>query len=161
MLFRSRLVRETVRAFVTKEVKPVSSLMDREGRYPKELVHKLSEIGLMGAMVPLEYGGSGMDPVCYVIALEEISRGWASLGAIMTVNNSLVCDLLLRFGSEPQKERHLPSLAQGKRLGCYALTEPDAGSDAGSIKTRARRSSLPQSRRTLTVSDSPSTRQPI
>jgi butyryl-CoA dehydrogenase len=134
-----RMVQEMVRAFVEKEVKPVAPRMDHDSVYPSELVKKLGKIGLMGMFVPQEFGGSGMDLVSYVIAMQEISKAWASLGAIMTVNNSLVCDPILRFGSQKQKKKYLLPLARGERLGCYALTEPGAGSDAGSIQTQARR----------------------
>lgn len=134
-----RMVQEMVRAFVEKEVKPVAGQMDHDGLYPADLVRRLGKIGLMGMFVPAEFGGSGMDHVSYIIAMEEISKAWASLAAIMTVNNSLVCNSLLRFGSEAQKKKYLAPLAQGERLGCYALTEPGAGSDAGSIQTQAKR----------------------
>jgi butyryl-CoA dehydrogenase len=134
-----KMVRQTVQGFVEKEVRPVASGMDREGQFPRDLVNKLAALGLMGAYIPPEYGGAGMDLVSYVIAMEEISKAWASLGVIMTVNNSLVCDPIHRFGTESQKQRYLKPLARGERLGCYALTEPEAGSDAGAIKTRARR----------------------
>jgi butyryl-CoA dehydrogenase len=93
----------------------------------------------MGVFVPDELGGSGMDLVSYTIAVEEISRWWASLGVIMSVQNSLVCAPLLRFGNAAQKKKYLPSLARGQSLGCYCLTEPGAGSDAGSIQSRAER----------------------
>jgi alkylation response protein AidB-like acyl-CoA dehydrogenase len=134
-----KMVQEMVRGFAEREVKPVASEMDRRGQFPHELVKKLGDLGLMGAFMPPEYGGSGMDLVSYVLAMEEISRAWASLGVMMTVNNSLVCDPIHRFGTEPQKQRYLAPLARGERLGCYALTEPGAGSDAGAIKTRARK----------------------
>lgn len=133
------MVRETVRRFVEKEVKPVASRMDHQGIFPRELVRRLAGIGLMGACVPQPYGGAGMDFLSYVLALEEISKAWAALGVILTVNNSLVCDPIVRFGSEPQKRKYLPRLASGELLGCYALTEPCAGSDAGAIQTRARK----------------------
>ncbi|MGH7272851.1 MAG: acyl-CoA dehydrogenase family protein, partial [Nitrospiria bacterium] len=133
------MVRQMVQGFVEKEVRPVASGMDHEGQFPRDLVKKLAALGLMGAYIPPEYGGAGMDLVSYVIALEEISKAWASLGIIMTVNNSLACDPIHRFGTESQKQRYLQPLARGERLGCYALTEPGAGSDAGAIKTRARR----------------------
>jgi len=129
-----RMVQDMVRSFVEKEVKPVASRMDHEGIYPSDLVRRMAEIGLMGAFMPEQFGGSGMDLVSYVMAMEEISKVWASLGVIMTVNNSLVCDPILRFGSDVQKTRYLPPLSRGERLGCYALTEPGAGSDAGSIQ---------------------------
>jgi butyryl-CoA dehydrogenase len=132
-----RIIQETARAFAQKEVKPVAAKLDREGVFPVELVRRLGQLGFMGTFVPIELDGSGMDTVSYVIALEEISKAWASLGAIMTVNNSLVCEPILRFGSEGQKRKYLPGLARGELLGCYALTEPGAGSDAGAIQTRA------------------------
>ncbi|HWP60684.1 MAG TPA: acyl-CoA dehydrogenase [Candidatus Acidoferrales bacterium] len=132
-----RMVQQTVRAFVEKEVKPVASQLDREGVYAAELVNKLAEIGLLGMFVPTEFGGSGMDYVCYILAMEEVAKSWASLGALVTVNNSLTCEPILRFGTEAQKRKYLPRLASGEFLGCYALTEPGAGSDAGSIQTRA------------------------
>ncbi|HXN06245.1 MAG TPA: acyl-CoA dehydrogenase [Nitrospiria bacterium] len=128
---------EMVRQFVKKEVKPHASRLDREGVFPRELVGQLGSLGLMGAVIPPEYGGSGMDLVSYVLAMEEISSVWASLSVIMTVNNSLVCDPIYRFGSEDQKRKYLTPLALGQKLGCYALTEPGAGSDAGSLKTTA------------------------
>ena len=108
-----RMVQEMVRAFVEKDVKPAAAPMDHDGIYPADLVKKLGELGLMGMFVPPEFGGSGMDLVSYVIAMEEISKSWASLSVIMSVNNSLVCDPLLRFGSEDQKKKYLtPHLFQ-------------------------------------------------
>src|SRR3972149_4786690 len=133
------MVQEMVRAFVEKDVKPAAAPMDHDGISPADLVKKLGELGLMGMFVPPEFGGSGMDLVSYVIAMEEISKSWASLSVIMSVNNSLVCDPLLRFGSEDKKKKYLTPLAGGNLLGCYALTEPGAGSDAGGIQTRAKR----------------------
>jgi butyryl-CoA dehydrogenase len=134
-----RMVQEMTRAFAEKELEPVASQLDRAGVYPQEHLKKLGEMGLMGVFVPEECGGAGMDFISYVTALEEISKAWASLGTIMSVNNSLVCGPLLRFGTEAQKKHYLPLLARGEWLGCYALTEANAGSDAGSIRTRARR----------------------
>jgi butyryl-CoA dehydrogenase len=134
-----KMIQEMVRSFTEKEVKPVASEMDRKGLFPHALVKKLAELGLMGASTSPQYGGAGMDLVSYVLVMEEISKGWASLGVILTVNNSLVCDPIQRFGTEAQKQKYLMPLAKGNRLGCYALTEPGAGSDAGGIKTRARK----------------------
>jgi len=134
-----QMVLETVRGFAEKEVKPVASKMDAASEFPQGLVKALGEMGLMGAFIPTEYGGSGMDLLTYILAMEEISKAWASLGVIMTVNNSLACDPINRFGNRMQKEKYLVPLAQGRLLGCYALTEPGAGSDAGGIATRARR----------------------
>ena len=134
-----QMVLETVRGFAEKEVKPVASKMDAASEFPHTLVKALGEMGLMGAFIPTEYGGSGMDLLTYILAMEEISKAWASLGVIMTVNNSLACDPINRFGTKAQKEKYLVPLAQGRLLGCYALTEPGAGSDAGGIATQARR----------------------
>jgi butyryl-CoA dehydrogenase len=133
------MVRETTRAFVEREVKPVAQRLDREAIYPSELVKRLGELGLMGILVPQEFGGSGMDLLSCVVAMEEISKAWASLAVAMSVQNSLVCAPIARFGNAAQKKKYLPSLARGERLGCYALTEPGSGSDAGSIQTRAKR----------------------
>ncbi|HLG22367.1 MAG TPA: acyl-CoA dehydrogenase [Candidatus Manganitrophaceae bacterium] len=134
-----KMALEMVRSFAEKEVKPVASKMDAASEFPRGLVKKLAEMGLMGAFIPPEYGGAGMDLVTYTLAMEEISKAWASLGVIMTVNNSLACDPIFRFGNEAQKKRYLTPLAQGALLGCYALTEPGAGSDAGGIATAAKR----------------------
>ncbi len=133
------MVQEMVRGFTEKEVKPVAATMDSEGHYPADLVKKLGQIGLMGTFVAPEFGGSGMDLLSYSIAVEEISKAWASLSVIMSVHNSLVCGPLQQFGSEAQKKKYLLPSARGEILGCYALTEPGAGSDAGGIQTRARR----------------------
>jgi butyryl-CoA dehydrogenase len=134
------MIRQAAAAFVEKEVKPVAGRMDRDAAYPEELVRRLGELGFLGMCVPQEFGGSGMDVISYVIAMEEISRAWASLSVIVSVNNSLICAPILRFGNSAQKEKYLAPLACGEKLGCYALTEPGAGSDAGAIQTRATRS---------------------
>ena len=124
-----RMVQEMTRSFAEREIKPVASRMDHDGIYPAELVKELGRIGLMGVFAPQEHGGAGLDFVSYIIALEEISKVWASLGTIMSVNNSLVCGPLLRYGSEAQIKRYLPLVAGGEWTGCYALTEPTSGSD--------------------------------
>jgi len=133
-----RLVQQTAREFATREILPVASQLDAEHRFPAEIVRGLAELGLMGVTVPEEYGGAGMDHVAYVLAMEEVARACASTAAIMSVNNSLVCDPILRYGTEEQKRRYLPVLASGRELGCYCLTEPQAGSDAASLQTTAR-----------------------
>ncbi len=132
-----RMIQETARNFAQKEVLPVAAELDETGRFPAELVRQMAELGFMGVAVPEEYGGSGMDNVCYAIAMEEISRACASTGVIMSVNNSLVCDPILKFGSEETRKEFLAPLASGKNLGCFGLTEPGAGSDAGAQKTTA------------------------
>ncbi len=134
-----RLMRETARDFATREVLPRAAVIDREHRFPQELVAQMSSLGFMGIAVPEKYGGAGMDYVSYVLAMEEISRACASTGVIMSVQNSLVSDPLLKFGTEEQKQTWLPRLAKGEIIGCFALSEPDAGSDAAAQKTVARR----------------------
>jgi butyryl-CoA dehydrogenase len=131
------LLRDTARDFATKEVLPAAAAIDREHRFPKELVAKMGQLGLMGVAVPEAWGGAGMDTVSYALALEEISRACASTGVIMSVLNSLVCDPILHHGSEAQKKRWLPALTGGQALGCFALSEPEAGSDASAQRTTA------------------------
>jgi butyryl-CoA dehydrogenase len=123
--------------FATNEVLPKAAEIDREHRHPAELVRRMAELGFLGIAVPDQYGGAGFDHISYVIAMEEISRACASTGVIMSVNNSLVCDPILRFGTEAQKQQWLVPLASGKLLGCFALSEPEAGSDAAAQKTVA------------------------
>ena len=130
-------VQRTARDFATNEVLPKAAEIDREHRHPTELVHRMAELGFLGIAVPEQYGGAGFDHISYVLAMEEISRACASTGVIMSVNNSLVCDPIWRFASEAQKQEWLVPLAQGKRLGCFALSEPEAGSDAAAQKTTA------------------------
>src|SRR5512138_3862979 len=132
-----RAVLEMAREFAQNEVLPKAAEIDREHRHPAELVKRMAELGFLGIAVPEQYGGSGFDHVSYVLAMEEVSRACASTGVIMSVNNSLVCDPIFRFGSEAQKTEWLAPLAAGKLLGCFALSEPEAGSDAGAQKTMA------------------------
>lgn len=132
-----RMIQETAREFARKEVLPKAAELDENSRFPEELIRQMAELGFMGIAVPEEYGGAGMDNVCYAIAVEEISRACASTGVIMSVNNSLACDPILKFGSEEIKREYLVPMASGKKLGCFGLTEPGAGSDAGSQKTTA------------------------
>ncbi|MBC8070960.1 MAG: acyl-CoA dehydrogenase family protein [Deltaproteobacteria bacterium] len=126
-----------VREFAEREVKPVAAAIDRDARFPAELVARMGELGLMGIEVPVELGGSGLDPIAYVLAMEEVSAACASTGVIMSVNNSLVCDPLRKFGSPEQQQRWLMPLAAGEKLGCFMLSEPEAGSDAAAQKTVA------------------------
>jgi butyryl-CoA dehydrogenase len=132
-----RMVRETAREFAVREVRPTAAALDREHRYPAEHIAKLAEMGLMGVAIPPEYGGAGMDYVSYVVAMEEISAACAGTGVIMSVNNSLVCDPLLKYGTDAQKREILTPLAAGEKLGCFGLTEPAAGSDASKLRTTA------------------------
>src|SRR3982751_2946622 len=130
-------VQKTAREFAQQEVLPKAAEIDREHRHPAELVKRMAELGFLGIAVPEQYGGAGLDHVSYALAMEEISRACASTGVIMSVNNSLVCDPIYRFGTEAQKQEWLTPLASGKLLGCFALSEPEAGSDAAAQKTVA------------------------
>ena len=132
-----RMIQEMARSFAQKEVLPKAAELDETSRFPEELVRQMAGLGLMGVAVPEQYGGAGMDNICYAIAMEEISRACASTAVILSVNNSLACDPILSFGSEEQKKKYLIPLASGNHLGCFGLTEPGAGSDAGSQKTTA------------------------
>src|SRR5258708_176959 len=134
-----KLIRDTARTFATQEVLPQAAAIDRQHRFPKELVAKMGELGLMALALPEASGHPAMDTVSYALALEEISRACASTGVIMSVLNSLVCDPILRYGSDQQKQRWLPALAGGPALGCFALSEPEAGSDASAQRTTAAR----------------------
>lgn len=134
-----KLVQQTARDFANAKIAPRAAEIDRAHAFPRDLIEELGKMGLMGIAVPQAHGGGGMDAVTYALALEEISRACASTGVIMSVNNSLVCDPLLHFGSDEQKATWLVPLASGAKLGCFALSEPDAGSDASAQKTTARR----------------------
>jgi butyryl-CoA dehydrogenase len=134
-----QLVQKTARDFATSEVLPKAAEIDREHRHPAELVARMAELGFLGIAVPEQWGGAGMDHVSYVLAMEEISRACASTGVIMSVNNSLVCDPITRFATDAQKKKWLVPLAGGKLLGCFALSEPEAGSDAAAQRTTATR----------------------
>ncbi|HKQ33655.1 MAG TPA: acyl-CoA dehydrogenase [Thermodesulfobacteriota bacterium] len=131
------LIQKTAKEFSAHKIRPVAAELDREGKFPKELIDMLGELGFLGIMVPEEYGGSGFDCLTYVIALEEIAVSCASTAIIMSVNNSLVCDPIIAFASESQKRSYLPELSTGKRLGCFALSEPEAGSDPAGMRTSA------------------------
>src|SRR5690606_29805030 len=125
------------REFARNEVLPGAAERDRTHAFPRDLFAKLAELGLLGVFVPEAYGGAGLDVLSYVLALEEISYADASVGVIMSVQNSLAGWPILAFGTEEQKRRYLTPLATGEKVGCYALTEPEAGSDAGAQRTRA------------------------
>ena len=132
-----RLLRDTCRDFAARELTPNAKRWDREHRYPAEAVKKAFELGLSGVAVPTEWGGAGMDNVAYALAIEEISRGCASVGVTLSVNNSLYCDPISKYGTDEQKERWLKPFAAGEKLGCFGLTEPQAGSDAAEQRTTA------------------------
>mgnify|MGYP001124466930 CR=1 FL=1 len=131
-----KMVRLMVREFADKELEPVAARRDREEEFPTDVVRKMGELGLLGMMVPDEYGGSGAGAVSYCLALQEIAYSCASTAVTMSVAN-LSTEPLLKFGDERQKEKYLAGLASGDLLGCFALTEPGAGSDPGSLSMRA------------------------
>jgi butyryl-CoA dehydrogenase len=130
-----RLIQETAREFARNVVEPAASRTDQEGRFPAEVISQMRELGFLGITVPAEYGGAGMGNVALSLLLIELNRACASTGVIVSVHNSLVCGPLTRFGNDDQKRRYLPRLASGEWLGAYALTEPEAGSDAGNQQT--------------------------
>lgn len=131
------MIRQAARDFAQNEIVPIAAEFDESGDFPYETIMKMGEMGLMGIEVPEEYGGVGMDTLAYVLALEEICKADASHGIIMSVNNSLYCYGIQKFGSEPQKQKYLRAVASGNSIGAYSLTEPMAGSDAGSIRCQA------------------------
>jgi short/branched chain acyl-CoA dehydrogenase len=133
-----RLIQETVRDFARNEVAPVAEELDREKRFPYEIVTKLGELGLMGIPFPEEYGGAGGDSLAYALAVEELTRVDSSVAITMCAHTSLGTQPIYLFGSEEQKQRYLPDLCAGTKLGAFGLTEPEAGSDAGNTRTRAR-----------------------
>jgi butyryl-CoA dehydrogenase len=132
-----RLVRETARAFTTNEIVARARENARNAYFDLDLVRKLADQGYLGAIVPREYGGAGLDYVTYSLIVEEVGRGDSAMRTVISVQTSLVCSSILRWGSDEQKERYLPKLCSGEWLGCFALTEPETGSDAANQRTRA------------------------
>jgi alkylation response protein AidB-like acyl-CoA dehydrogenase len=131
------LVRSTVREFAQQRVAPVAEELDREARFPYDLVAGMAELGLMGMTIPEEHGGAGADTLAYAIAVEELTRVDSSVAITMAAHHSLGTLPIFYFGNDAQKEQWLPDLASGKKLAAFGLTEPDAGSDAGATRTRA------------------------
>lgn len=132
-----KMLQDAARDFARKEIEPIAAQFDESGEFPYQTIKKMGAMGFMGIEVPEEYGGAGMDTLAYVLALEEICKVDASHGVIMSVNNSLYCHGILKFGSEDQKQRFVVPVATGEAIGAYSLTEPMSGSDAGTMKTRA------------------------
>jgi butyryl-CoA dehydrogenase len=133
-----KMIREMVADFADNELKPIAAEIDEKQEIPAAIYKKVGELGLMGMLIPEEYGGSATDAICYAIAIEELSRGCASTGVMVAVQNSLVDELVYKFGSDEQKQEFLIPLAKGEKLGAFSLTEPDAGSDAGAVKLAAK-----------------------
>jgi alkylation response protein AidB-like acyl-CoA dehydrogenase len=134
-----RLVRETARAFTDKEIVERARENDRNEHFDLDLVRKIADQGYLGAIVPREYGGAGLDYLTYGLIVEEVGRGCSAMRTVISVQTSLVCSAILRWGTEEQKQRYLPKLCSGEWLGCFGLTEPDTGSDAANQKTRAKK----------------------
>src|SRR5579863_53094 len=132
-----RDIQKTCAEFADRELKPNARKWDREHTFPRDAVNKLAALGLLSVAVPEKWGGAGLDNVCYAVAMEEISRGCASTGVIMSVNNSLYCDPIDKFASDEQKKEWLAPFTRGEKRGCFALTDPEAGSDAAAQKTVA------------------------
>jgi butyryl-CoA dehydrogenase len=131
------LLRDATRAFATREIAPKAAELDKTGRWPSEILEQMGELGLMGVTIPAEHGGAGMDALSYALAMEEVSAACASCGVIMSVNNSLFCDPIYKFGTADQKARVLSPVARGTRIGAFGLTEPMSGSDAQTMVTTA------------------------
>ncbi len=131
------LIRDTARSFAQERLRPNAAGWDERAEFPREAVAEMGRLGLLGMLVPEEWGGSGADHVSYALAMEEIAAGDGSCSTIMSVHNSVACVPILRYGTEAQKERFLRPMARGELLGAFCLTEPQAGSDAANLKTRA------------------------
>jgi len=131
------MIRDMVREFADSEITPVARDLDEQGKFPRDLVDKMGELGLMGIIIPEEYGGAGLDMVAFATAIIELGRADASVAITMAAHTSLGSLPILMFGSDEQKNTYLPKLASGEILGAFGLTEPDAGSDAGATKTKA------------------------
>ncbi|SEP72174.1 butyryl-CoA dehydrogenase [Virgibacillus subterraneus] len=133
------MMRKMVQDFAQKEVQPEIERMEQEDRFPKEVIQKMGELGLMGIPIPEEYGGTGMDYTSYIIAINELSKVSATIGVILSVHTSVGTNPILYFGNDKQKKYYLPKLASGEFLGAFAVTEPGAGSDVANLKTRAKK----------------------
>jgi butyryl-CoA dehydrogenase len=131
------LLQKTVREFAESEVRPLAKELDETGHFPRALFAKAAELGLTGIAIPESEGGAGFDHIAYTIVIEEISRCCASTGVILSVQNSLYCDPIHRYGTAEQKKKFLEPFARGEKIGCYALTEPQAGSNAAALQTKA------------------------
>lgn len=131
------MFRKSARAFALEELEPIAERLDKNHEFPIEALKKLGKLGYLGMTVPEDYGGSGADVVSYAIVMEELSRSCASTSTAVSVQNSLCNNLIVTFANEAQKKKYLPALASGEKIGAFALTEPESGSDAGSLKTSA------------------------
>ena len=131
------MLRQAAREFAQNEIVPIAAEHDESGEFPLDTIRKMGKLGFMGIEVPEEYGGAGMDTLAYVLALEEICKADAAHGTVMSVNNSLFCYGILKFGTEAQKQKYVRAIATGEKIGAYSLTEPMSGSDAATMRSRA------------------------
>jgi butyryl-CoA dehydrogenase len=134
---QQKMIRSMVREFAEKEIAPLAAELDKTGEYPTKILEKMAKLGLLGIIIPQQYGGAGLDTISYATVVEEISRKCASTGVITSVHNSLAAWPIMKYGSEDQKKKYLPILAKGEKIGAFAGTEPSAGSDLGAMKTTA------------------------
>ncbi|MGL5987955.1 MAG: acyl-CoA dehydrogenase family protein, partial [Burkholderiales bacterium] len=132
-------IRDTLRRYSRERLRPTAGLRDQTRAFPHDELAELAEMGLMGMLVPPDWNGAGLDYLSMAVVLEELAAGDGALSTIVSVNNSVVCGPLLQFGSAEQKNTFLKPLAAGQKLGCFCLTEPQAGSDASALRTRATR----------------------
>jgi len=133
-----KLIQKMVREFAEKEVAPIAAELDKKEEYPTKTLEKMAKLGLLGIIIPPEYGGAGLDTISYTIVVEEISRKCASTGVITSVHNSLTAWPIIKYGTDEQKKKYLPILAKGEKIGAFAGTEPNAGSDLGAMQTTAK-----------------------
>ena len=131
------MIRDAARDFAQREIVPVAARFDETGEFPSETIRMAGELGFMGVEVPEEYGGAGLDAVGYALLMEEIAAADAAHSTVVSVNNSLYCNGILEFGTEEQKRKYVTPVASGELIGAYALTEPQSGSDAANMRTRA------------------------
>ena len=134
---QQKMIQKMVREFAEKEVAPIAADLDKTGEFPTKTLEKMAKLGLLGIVIPTEYGGAGLDTISYATVVEEISRKCASTGVITSVHNSLVSYPIMKYGTEEQKKKYLPILAKGEKIGAFAGTEPNAGSDLGGMQTKA------------------------
>ena len=134
---QQKMIQKMVREFAEKEIAPIAADLDKTGEYPTKTLEKMAKLGLLGIVIPTEYGGAGLDIISYATVVEEISRKCASTGVITSVHNSLVAYPIMKYGTEEQKKKYLPILAKGGKIGAFAGTEPNAGSDLGAMQTKA------------------------
>jgi butyryl-CoA dehydrogenase len=134
---QQKMIKKMVQEFAEKEIGPVAADLDKTGEYPTKILEKMAKLGLLGIIIPTEHGGAGLDVISYVTVIEEISKKCASTGVITSVHNSLVAYPIMKYGTEEQKKKYLPILAKGEKIGAFAGTEPNAGSDLGAMQTKA------------------------